>query len=180
MDHQSSYQSTKHRTNTVDIYNGGDFNGAHGEDLVEITTLYRYFIDAGLDPRTATTPVEYESKCATSETPRSPVASTPATSALRNQEYEQRRVCSDSALLSKRGDSEPIDDFLLDIDAILLSGGSLVFSASGEVEDYDSSMLSFARDSICLTRERNKKNNKRPMIMAPSSTQPRHPAGPSE
>jgi hypothetical protein len=179
MDHQSSYQSTKYRTNTVDIYNG-NFNGAHGEDLVEITMLYRYFIDAGLDPRTATAPVEYKSKCATPETPQPPVPSTPATSALRNQVYEQRRVCSDSALLSKRGGSETIDDtFLLDIDTILLSGGSLVFSASDEVEDCNSSMHSFARDSICLTRERNKKNNKRPMIKAPS-TQQRHPTGPSE
>ena len=70
MDHQSSYQSTKHRTNTVDIYNG-DFNGAHGEDLVEITTLYRYFIDAGLDPPSKSFLIPF----ATPGTPRPPFSS---------------------------------------------------------------------------------------------------------
>jgi hypothetical protein len=29
-----------------------NFNGAHGEDLLEIVYLYRHFIDNGLDPQT--------------------------------------------------------------------------------------------------------------------------------
>jgi hypothetical protein len=142
-----------------------NFNGAHGEDLAEIVALYRHFIAAGLDPRTGS-PLQTKLRFApppASLFPPSPSrifesssstctwqgASVPAE--LNAGGRGGGSVCSDTVLCTNRRGRH-------DDDNVILTGMMLLTNSFSEAHlNDDSTMHSFAEDSIYLTRKRNKK-----------------------